>query len=234
MKAKLFKVLILILTMLLNLIIVSLLVSCDDAETRFKKNCTTTEDGFVYYNRYLDNGAYIIEVPDVEELVIPEYIDGKMVKGMAYRDTLFGYGKDYTVVGNATVKLTIQHQFRIKYPESDFVDFPNLKSLVFLDFLYCNAVSTMKEILVPYCIGKGSKANLPIVELRKTNREFSLDEFMTNTILIPDYVKIIDADVFAGLIDVVIKTSYETNPVGWEYGWNGNCEVEWGAELKFN
>jgi hypothetical protein len=220
--------------MLLSLIIVWGLVSCDDAETRFKKNCTTTEDGFVYYNRYLDNGAYIIEVPNVEELVIPEYIDGKRVKGMAYRDSLFGYAKDYTVVGNATVKLTIQHQFHINAPASDFVHFPNLKSLVFLDFLYCNAVSTVKEILVPYRVGKGNKANFPIVELRKTNREFSLDEFMSKTILIPEYVEVIDTDVFAGLIDVVIKTSYESNPVGWEDGWNGNCEVEWGVELGFN
>ncbi|MDR2267630.1 MAG: hypothetical protein LBE09_08665, partial [Christensenellaceae bacterium] len=177
---------------------------------------------------------YIIEVPNVEELVIPEYIDGKRVQGMGYYDSGLGYGKEYKVVGNATVKLTVQHQFHINVPENDVVDFPNLKSLVFLDFLYCNAVSTTKEILVPYCVGGGNKANLPIVELRKTNREFSLDEFMTNTILIPDYVKIIEADVFAGLIDVVIKTSYETNPVGWKYGWNGNCEVEWGSEIDFN
>ena len=35
-----------------------------------------------------------------------------------------------------------------------------------------------------------------------------------------------------GLEDVVIKTSYESIPEGWEEGWNGNCKVIWGVDLE--
>ena len=59
---------------------------------------------------------------------------------------------------------------------------------------------------------------------------------MTNNgnkvIIIPEYVTIIEKGVFDGLEDVVIKTSYESIPEGWEEGWNGDCEVMWGEDLE--
>ena len=74
---------------------------------------------------------------------------------------------------------------------------------------------------------KNSK--VPTVELKKSDREYSLEDFKAKVIIIPDYVKKIDSGVFDGLTDVIIKTSYETKPEGWEDGWNGSCEVVWGA-----
>ena len=124
--------------------------------------------------------------------------------------------------------LTIQHQFKIrnKAPVKYYVDFPNLTNLTFIDFLYINQSYSENELLVPHFIGKRS-SNVPIVELRKSNREYSLEDFKPKVIIIPDYVKIIEKGVFDGLTDVVIKTSYNEKPEGWEEGWNGDCEVIW-------
>ena len=44
----------------------------------FENRFQTTEDGFVYYVNS-SNRLYLIEVPDSEEITIPEYIDGYKV-----------------------------------------------------------------------------------------------------------------------------------------------------------
>ena len=75
------------------------------------------------------------------------------------------------------------------------------------------------------------QSKIPTVELRKSDREYSLDNFKATVIIIPEYVETIEAGVFDGLTDVTIKTSYETKPEGWADGWNGNCEVVWGADI---
>jgi hypothetical protein len=140
---------------------------------------------------------------------------------------------DYLIVGTNTKLLTIQHQFYIrnKAPVKYFVDFPNLTKLIFMDFLYCNIIATQEEITVPYYIGK-QNSNIPSVELRKSGRDFSVENFKPKVIFIPGYVKIIEKDVFSGLTNVTIKTSYGSQPEGWEGGWNGTCEVICGAEIK--
>lgn len=69
------------------------------------------------------------------------------------------------------------------------------------------------------------------MKLRKSEREYSLENFTPKNIIIPEYVKVIETGVFAGLNGVTIKTSYETAPEGWQDGWNGNCTVEWGVEI---
>lgn len=46
----------------------------------FEDWCKTTDDGFeYYYNEGSKDGVYILKIPDDEELIIPEYIDGKKV-----------------------------------------------------------------------------------------------------------------------------------------------------------
>ena len=55
------------------------------------------------------------------------------------------------------------------------------------------------------------------------------DDFKPKVIVIPGYVKVIEKGVFDALTDVTIKTSFESKPEGWEDGWNGDCEVIWGA-----
>ncbi len=142
-----------------------------------------------------------------------------------------GYLKRYIVVGENTKKLTIQHQFDIQYEHTvNYVDFPNLINLTFIDFLYCNQSYSENELLVPYYIGK-ENSNVPTVELKKSDREYSLENFKAKVIIIPDYVETIEAGVFDGLTDVTIKTSYETKPEGWEDGWNGSCAVVWNVEI---
>ena len=101
----------------------------------------------------------------------------------------------------------------------------------FVDFLYCNSSASDDEILVPHYIGKRS-SNVPTVELKKSDREYRLDDFKSKIILIPEYVKTIEAGVFDGLEDVIIKTSHPFKPEGWEDGWNGSCKVEWGVEIN--
>ncbi|MDR0751845.1 MAG: hypothetical protein LBF12_04605, partial [Christensenellaceae bacterium] len=51
-----------------------------------------------------------------------------------------------------------------------------------------------------------------------------------DTVYIPDIVSNITNNTFAHS-EVLIVTSYESKPEGWEDGWNGDNEVEWGAEL---
>ena len=104
--------------------------------------------------------------------------------------------------------------------------------MTYIDYLYCNLSSAEEELIVPYYIGK-KNGNVPNVILKKSDREYSLDEFKPKVILIPEYVTEIEKGVFDGLTDVVIKTSYESIPDGWEEGWNGECEVIWGEEIEY-
>ena len=121
-----------------------------------------------------------------------------------------------------------------KLEEKDYVYFYYLEKLIFIDFLYCNAINNQEEITVPWFIGEERNDNhkKPVVELRKSDREYSLEEFKPKVIRIPDYVEIIEAGVFDGLEDVVIKTSQPCKPEGWEDGWNGSCKVEWGVKIN--
>ena len=229
MKIKFIKVVSSILSLLL---IVTAFSSCNTKIWKqFEDWVKSTEDGFIYYyNDGSKEGVYILDIPDVEELIIPEYIDGKKVVELGYLRMQTAYLKNYCVVGTNTKKLTIQHQFDIRYDNTiNYVDFPNLTNLTFIDFLYCNQSYSENELLVPHYIGKRS-SNVPTVELKKSDREYSLEDFKAKVIIIPDYVKTIEAGVFDGLTNVTIKTSYDAKPEGWEDGWNGNCEVVWGIE----
>ena len=207
------------------LLIATAFSSCGQFEDWVK----TTEEGFTYYyNDGSKDGVYILDIPDTDELTIPEYIDGKKVVELGHLREQIAYMERYCIVGENTKKLTIQHQFDIQYEHAvNYVNFPNLTNLTFIDFLYCNQSFSGNELLVPYYIGK-ENSNVPTVELRKSEREYSLEDFKAKVIIIPDYVKKIDAGVFDGLTDVIIKTSYGTKPEGWEDGWNGSCKVEWG------
>lgn len=236
MKTRIFKFISFLLSIFVAFISMALalrrvLTSCS---TKIWKNfedwVKTTEDGFTYYyNKNNDKGMYILDIPDTEELVVPEYIDGKRVVELGHKRMETGILKNYCVVGTNTKKLTIQHQFDIRYDYSiDYVNFSNLTNLTFIDFLYCNQSYLENELLIPHYIGKKS-VNVPSVELKKSDRKYSLEDFKATLIIIPEYVKVIEKGVFDGLTNVTIKTSYESQPEGWAEGWNGNCEVVWGA-----
>jgi hypothetical protein len=185
----------------------------------------TTEDGFTYYyNDRTSEGVYLLDIPQNEEVTIPEYINGKKVIKIAHRFT----DNEYGVYGREIKKLTIQHQFDIL---EDIVCFRYLTNLIYVDFLYCNLSTEQNELVVPYYIGTEDyyQSKTPTVELRKSDREYSLENFKPTVIIIPEYVKVIEKGVFDGLTNVTIKTSYESQPEGWEDGWNGSCAVVWGA-----
>ncbi len=224
-----------LLSIILIVISLTLLSACDFPKLiyHFEDWCKTTDDGFeYYYNEGSKDGAYILKVPDVEELIIPEYIDGKKVVELGHCNLGLGYRNDYVIIGTHTKKLTVQHEFDIPsdYGRNFYANFPNLTDLIFVDFLYCNLSTSKNELTVPFFVGEKT-SNVPSVELRKSDREFSLEHFLPKVIIIPEYVKIIEKDVFAGLTGVTIKTSYKTAPEGWQDGWNGDCFVEWGAEI---
>jgi len=179
-----------------------------------------SDDGFMYYyNDMTNDGVYILKLPYREkEVIIPEYIDGQKVIELGH----------YKIHDYSVHELTVQHQFDVLEGE---VYFYNLEKLIFVDFLYCNLSTTQDTIDVPNRIGEFDriKSKIPRVELRKSDREYSLDNFKPTVIIIPEYVTVIEKGVFDGLTGVTIRTSYHSKPEGWEDGWNGDCEVIWGA-----
>ena len=197
-----------------------------------------TEDGFAYYyNDNVEDGAYLLDIPDTPDIIIPEYVENHKIVKLGYRDIELGKIDDYIINSKRTKNLTIQHEFISETHENwdqiyYYVNFINLETLTFIDYLYCNLSSTKEELIVPHYIGKKS-GNVPNVILKKSDREYSLEEFKPKVIIIPEYVTVIEKGVFDGLEDVVIKTSYESIPEGWEEGWNGSCEVIWGEEIDY-
>ncbi len=195
----------------------------------FEAKCKTTEDGFVYYNdKRTGKGLCIISLPELEEVTIPEYIDGKKVMQLGYEDRGITHLDQYCVSSEAIKKLIITHPL-IAYDASF-----NLDTLVFVDYIYISLHSSEKTLTIPKVIGNkfyGQNENVS-VELRCSERNYNRDEFVPSTILIPEYVTVIDAGVFDGLQGVTIKTEYESKPEGWEAGWNGACTVEWGVDFN--
>ncbi len=212
------------------------LFKCGVSMLKDRDRYETNDDGFYCHFSNSENGVkvYILGIPDGEELIIPEYIEGHYVDslGMSYSN-FFAESTKYRINGKNTKKLTIQHPIDIyEYEGDEYVNFPNLTNLTFIDFMYVNQQSSKEELMVPHYVGART-SNFPRVELKNSGREFSLEEFKPKTILIPEYVEVIEAGVFDGLTDVVIKTSYESKPEGWEDGWNGDCEVIWGEEITY-
>ena len=218
-----------ILTLFVLIMMLCLFTGCDKCDEfnfhipTFEEKCVTTEDGFVYYP--IENEAYIIKIPETEEVTIPEYIDGKKVVQLGYEEDspFFEIGTRH-FVGSETIKvLTIQHTFTNAF----IGKFTKLKKIMYFDYPYCTLKSgDFVKVWIPRQSGYTDKVE---VELRKSNRDLDITDFGFKTILIPDYVTVIEDGVFDGLEDVTIKTSYESKPDGWEDGWNGTCAVEWGV-----
>ena len=204
----------------------------------YEMEVKTTVDGLEYCITR-DNTIFICNVPDASNVVIPEYIEGIKVVKLCCKEKSYIYSRYDYIINNSSVKnLTIQHEFAVELYDAPsnqihyYANFTNLDTLTFIDFLYCNISSTNEELIVPHYIGN-KNGNVPNVILKKSDREYSLEEFQPKVILIPDYVTEIEKGVFDGLEDVVIKTSYESLPEGWEEGWNGDCEVIWGEEIEY-
>ena len=209
-------------------------LNCNKDRKYFTDMIYTTSDGFVYYyNEEKDEGAALFDFPNYENVIIPEYVDEHKVTQIGHIEYDIGSG-DCHINYKSVTNLTIQHDIKIgkNLSDEDIIKFSSLETLTFIDFLYCNLSSIEEELLVPHYIGR-KNPNLPNVKLKKSDREYSLEEFQPKVILIPEYVTEIEKGVFDGLTDVVIKTSYESIPDGWEEGWNGECEVIWGEDIEY-
>ena len=98
-----------------------------------ENNKRTTKDGIVYYlsDESGELGAYILDLPDKEEVVIPEYVDGYKVLQLGYYEVGFYYSEYHWVNEPKIKKITIWHNvFLFRY------DFPNLEVNIFMDILY--------------------------------------------------------------------------------------------------
>ena len=184
-----------ILIILLVIMFTSILYNCGE-----KLNCNTdykyftdmiytTSDGFVYYyNEEKDEGAALFDFPNYENVIIPEYVDEHKVTQIGHIEYDIGSG-DCHINYKSVTNLTIQHDIKIgkNLNDEDIVKFSSLETLTFIDFLYCNLSSIEEELLVPHYIGR-KNPNLPNVILKKSDREYSLEEFQPKVILIPEYV----------------------------------------------
>ena len=127
-----------ILTLFVLIMMLCLFTGCDKCDEfnfhipTFEEKCVTTEDGFVYYP--IENEAYIIKIPETEEVTIPEYIDGKKVVQLGYRDQGLGYMKDYWIDGRHVKQLTIQHDMNYYLTNftnvETFIDISNSSKLL--------------------------------------------------------------------------------------------------------
>ena len=219
-----------ILTLFVLIMMLCLFTGCDKCDEfnfhipTFEEKCVTTEDGFVYYP--IENEAYIIKIPETEEVTIPGYIDGKKVVQLGYEDQGLGYVKKYTVLGGNTKKLVISNP--IIFYSASF----NLDILVYIDFLHVISDINNEQIKIENILGNhfhGQEQDT-LVQLLRSERELALSNSI-RIIEIPKYVTVIEDGVFDGLEGVTIKTSYESKPDGWEDGWNGTCAVEWGVDI---
>lgn len=194
-----------------------------------ENNKRTTKDGIVYYlsDESGELGAYILDLPDKEEVVIPEYVDGYKVLKLGYYEKGYMYTKVHTVSESKIKKLTIQHDV---VPYS--VDFNSLETIIYIDIVYCFITRGIKTLKLSskhtYSYNQNSCVN---IEIQKGNQNYDLSNLLIKCFEIDRNVKVIEAGVFDGLEGVTIRTSYESKPDGWEDGWNGNCQVEWGVNL---
>ncbi|MBP5242672.1 MAG: hypothetical protein J6Z36_03175, partial [Clostridia bacterium] len=185
-----------IMSIVLTMLMLSSCKLFEGMDFSFEGACKTTEDGFVYYEDP-NIGICIIELPDSEEVVIPEYIEGKRVAQLGYKDIGLGYMNEYYVDGSKVKKLTVQHAVT-QYKAT----FLNLEKLIYVDYpYYLSGVENTLDTTIYNSAGNSPVSNA-IVELKKSDREIELGEINYSVINIPEYVTKIDSGVFAGLSGV--------------------------------
>ena len=155
-------------------------LNCNTDRKYFIDMIFTTSDGFVYYyNEEKDEGAALFDFPNYENVIIPEYVDGHKVTQIGHIEYDIGSG-DCHINYKSVTNLTIQHDVKIgkNLNDEDIVKFSSLETFTFIDFLYCNLSSTSEELIVPHYIGN-KNGNVPNVILKKSDREYSLEEFQS-------------------------------------------------------
>ena len=225
------KVFKLILLFILTTLSLGVLVGCDDnwwenlPDNSFESKCVTTDDGFKYYVDD-DIGLCIIEVPDKKDVVIPEYIDDIPVKQLGYTQRSLGVLNYHVIDATHVKRFTLQHPVTVHY-----ISLLSVETMVFVDII--NFFDETKDVIrISNRIDGVHKDLSPNVELKNSSKQTIFEGTNLTVIEIPEYVTIIEAGVFDGLENVLIKTSYKSAPEGWEDGWNGTCSVEWGCDFS--
>lgn len=198
----------------------------------FEDCCVTTEDGFTYYVDP-EIGLCLLSAPQVEELTIPEYIDGRKVVQLGYNYVGLHTSKKYCFDVRNTKIITIKQRvdcYRVNFSGVNTVIYYNPTNNIHIskdgNLLIDNVLRNSKEGY--FNVGFLSLKEI-ILKKDDNSCDFNGD---IKEVLISEYVTVIDSGVFDGLDGVTIKTSHESKPDGWEEGWNGNCPVEWGAEIQ--
>ncbi len=205
------------------------------AQDSFSSQWKKTEDGFSYY---VDDeiGLCIMVLPVKEEVTIPEYIDGKKVVQLGYKDKpSIGFSGDYGVRSNCIKKLTITHEMNLYGASNEsYTEFNTLEELVFID-CWTAYVRKISNSTVRIDFATQNESNWkwvhPEIHLLKGEKGINWDKPNVDTIEISECVTVIEKGAFDGIENVIIKTPYQTKPEGWAEGWNSDLSVEWGVEL---
>ena len=193
----------------------------------FEERCVTTEDGYVYFEHDA-YGLCLIAIPEVEELVLPEYIDGKRVEMIGcprLKDGTDPY--PHQLDGRSVKKLTIRH--KVKWFYANFMD---LETITYVSPIDCCFVRN-ERIMIPYGarFQSGEITLLPY-DGEREDRDTGEVEGLKEIYIMTQVTKIA-AGTFDGLEGVTIKVEHESKPEGYEDGWNGDCQVLWGEEIQY-
>lgn len=215
----------------------ALFCACDldwsSLDFSFSAKWETSDDGFKYY---VDDtiGLCIMSFPDVDEVTIPEYINGMKVVQLGFKDEpSLGFSGDYILSSNIK-KLTITHPLNIHgATDNSDTHFPVLEQVTLVDcWSNCNYVEhSANAFRIDFSSADYGhfKSVHPNIRLLKGNKDVIWNQEDVTAIEIPRCVTVIECGVFSNIENVVIKTEWEEQPDGWEDGWNGELEVEWGV-----
>lgn len=206
----------------------------------FSGRWKTSEDGYKYY---VDDeiGLCIMEFPDQEEITIPEYIDGmKVVQlGCKTKNPHLGEPASYEV-RSGVKRLTITYELDL-YGSTRVRDLmlSDLEILILVDcWNICNNYNYDKDPLTAFRIDFSTPdwGNFtwvhPEIHLIKDKKDIAWDNEEITVIEISHCVTVIECGTFDSVKNVVIRTEWESQPKGWQDGWNSGLEVEWGVTFE--
>ena len=174
-----------------------------------------TDDGLQYticnYNgeKYISIVRFLIK-DYVDELVVPEYIDGIKVKNICYD----------AFKGSKIKKLIISDNVELErecflYSTINELVLPN--TLTKLEQYTFDYINSLQELIIPNSVTEiETSAIMNCYDLKKIYIPASVSSIKNSFVLNCDKVK--------------IYCELETKPSGWVNNWNNNCPVVWGCK----
>ena len=189
------------------------------------------ETGYTYYVDAYD-GLCILRLPEDETLEIPAEIAGIPV-------SRFGcyVNEPFNIHTEEAYSATVKHLILRTCVYGDAV-FPALETVTAIDPLgetmLCPIFETDGERYVDFYFLCRLCRDTCDIELRHGENAPVADYYAGCVIKLPEIIKVIDKEVFAGLENVTFRTPYleDEIPDGWEEGWNNGWPVEYGASMN--